>query len=62
LSKKADEYLSHGSRLVWIIDPRKQEVTVCQPRQEPVTLSRGDVLSGADVIPGFELPVTRLFE
>jgi Uma2 family endonuclease len=62
LAEKAREYLSFGSRLVWIIDPRKQEVMVFQRRQEPVTLSRGDVLSGGDVVPGFELPVARLFE
>jgi Uma2 family endonuclease len=62
LTAKGREYLHYGSRLVWIIDPRKQEVMVFQRRQEPVTLSRGDVLSGGDVVPGFELPVARLFE
>jgi Uma2 family endonuclease len=62
LTDKAREYQSFGSRLVWIIDPRQQQVMVFRPGREPVTLSRGDVLSGADVVPGFELPVTRLFE
>jgi Uma2 family endonuclease len=62
LSKKADEYLSHGSRLVWVIDPRRQEVTVFRAAHEPVTLAHTDVLSGADVVPGFEMPVVRLFE
>jgi Uma2 family endonuclease len=62
LTEKAREYLSFGSRLVWIIDPRQQQVMVFRPGREPVTLSRGDILSGADVVPGFELPVARLFE
>jgi Uma2 family endonuclease len=62
LSEKAGEYLSHGSRLVWIIDPRRREVTVFRPGHEPVTLARTDTLSGADVVSGFELPIARLFE
>jgi Uma2 family endonuclease len=62
LAAKAGDYLSHGSRLVWLIDPRRQEVTVFRPGHEPVTLVRADTLSGSDVVPDFQLPVVRLFE
>jgi Uma2 family endonuclease len=62
LIEKAREYLRCGSRIVWIIDPRKQQVTVFRPGHEPVTLGRTDVLSGSDVVPGFQLPVARLFD
>ena len=62
LTDKAGEYLTYGSRAVWILDPRKKEVTVFTPGAEPVALTRDDSLNGGEVVPGFELSVARLFE
>jgi Uma2 family endonuclease len=60
--QKIDEYFAAGVRLVWVV--------YCQPRQvyvyrSPVTiqvLTPQDTLEGDDVIPGFSLPVAKLFE
>jgi Uma2 family endonuclease len=60
--EKATEYVRYGSRLVWVIDPDRNVVVVFRPDAEPSTLATADVLDGADVVPGFELAVSRLFE
>lgn len=60
--EKVDEYLGYGSQMVWVIDPRQQNVVVFRPGIEPVTLTLGDELEGGDVVAGFRFPVSRLFE
>jgi len=62
LSAKAREYLSFGTRLVWVIWPRYERVDVWRPGDErPKSLRMGDTLDGEDVVPGFSYPVARLF-
>ncbi|MDE2855301.1 MAG: Uma2 family endonuclease [Chloroflexota bacterium] len=61
LREKAQLYLRHGSKLVWIIMPAKQSVEIHRPQIPPETLAFEDSLSGDDVLPGFELALRRLF-
>jgi Uma2 family endonuclease len=61
LRAKATEYLEAGARLVWIIDRRTRKAYVYRPGQAPATMSMHDVFDGEDVLPGFEIPVARLF-
>ena len=61
LEERVADYLSAGSRLVWVADPRPRTVTVHQPGAEPVLLGVMDELSGSDVLPGFRVPVLRVF-
>ncbi len=62
MAKKAQTYLSFGTRLVWVIWPRYKRVDVWRPGDEtPTPLGVGDELSGEDVVPGFMYPVARLF-
>jgi Uma2 family endonuclease len=58
VTEKVDEYLAAGVRLVWVIDPKRRAVVVYPGGQ---TLTEADRLSGGNVLPGFSLPVTRLF-
>jgi Uma2 family endonuclease len=62
LVKKAEFYLAHGSRLVWLVYPRTRMVVVYRPNLPPVTLTESDVLEADDVLPGFTLPVRDVFE
>ncbi len=59
---KVREYLRWGVRLIWLVDPNTQTVTVCRPDGERITLKRNQVLSGEDVVPGFKCRVRTLFE
>jgi len=56
---KVDEYLDAGVRLVWVVDPAWHRITV-YPGGE--ILSPGDTLTGGDVLPGFAIPVARVFQ
>lgn len=62
LRKKADYYLANGSRLVWIIYPKKRLVEVYTLDDDVEILTIGDSLDGGDVLPGFTLPVADVFE
>lgn len=61
VQNKAMEYLSAGTRLVWIVEPVGRTVTVYEPGGRSRVLTVADTLSGADVIPGFGLPVRAIF-
>lgn len=59
--QKALAWLGHGSRVVWNVDPVAEAVTVYRSRDEVRVRRSGDELDGADVVPGFALPVAELF-
>jgi Uma2 family endonuclease len=59
---KVREYLQWGVRLVWLVDPDTQTVTVCRPQSEPTALKGNQVLSGEEVVPGFKCRVRTLFQ
>jgi Uma2 family endonuclease len=61
VEEKIERYLTYGSKLVWKADPRLRLVEVRRPNRPPQTLYIGDVLYGEDVLPGFTLPVARIF-
>ena len=61
LSEKAEMWLSFGSREVWLANPSPISITRYRPGQAPVTLYEDDVLDGGDLLPGFSIPVWRLF-
>jgi len=60
--RKAQRYLSHGTALLWLIDPEAKTAEIWRrgtERREVIDLD-GE-LPGADVLPGFSLPLKRLF-
>jgi Uma2 family endonuclease len=61
LRAKAREYLAAGTRLVWLLDPRKRVVEVHAAGTPVVMPDADDSLDGADVLPGFRLSVRALF-
>jgi len=63
MAAKARRYLHAGTRLVWIVWPRQQQVDIWRPgdTQPSAVLGAGDVLDGEDVVPGFVYPVAYLF-
>lgn len=62
MAQKRREYFASGSRMVWEIDPRRKTVAVYTSPTKRTMLTEPDTLDGGDVIPGFTLPLTELFE
>jgi len=59
---KVDAYRKDGVRLVWIIDPQQEKVTVHRLAEEhPIVLTKEKTLSGEDVLPGFEVKISEIF-
>ena len=46
--KKVRHHLTHGVRLVWVVDPQDRSVTVYRSRQQATILEENDTLSGED--------------
>ena len=47
--------------MVIVVNPRRHEVTVHLPEEEPTTLTEEATLDGGDVVPGWTLPVRDIF-
>jgi len=61
MARKLRDYLSAGVRLVWYIDPRDRTARVFTSIDEGLRLGEKDVLDGGQVLPGFQLPLEKLF-
>jgi len=59
LAKVAD-WLSAGTRLVWVIDPDRRLARIYRPDGTESVLGEIDVLEGEDVIPGFACPLDSI--
>jgi Uma2 family endonuclease len=55
-------YLARGVRQAWLVDTGDETVTVFGAEREPVTLGRGAVLEGGDLLPGFYVHLDDLFD
>ena len=62
VAEKALAYLNAGTRLVWVLEPVAQTVTVYRSERDIEILTRDDTLTGEDVVPEFSCPVAHLFE
>jgi Uma2 family endonuclease len=60
--QKIDEYFAAGVRLVWVIYCEPRKVYVYRSNLDIQVLAPQDTLDGDAVIPGFSLPVAKLFE
>jgi Uma2 family endonuclease len=60
--KKAAYYLANGSRMVWLAYLTKRSVEVHRRSQPVEILEDGDVLDGDDVLPGFTLSLSDVFD
>ena len=60
---KAVAWLEAGCRMVPVADPEQDAVTVYRSREDVRILvsEAGDVIDGADVVPGWRLPVAEVF-
>lgn len=61
LNKRVD-YFAWGTRLVWQLDPTAQTTEVFTGAEESFVVELTGTLDGGDVLPGFSLPLAKLFE
>lgn len=62
LNRKIEALLAGGSLAVWVIYPEEQEVRVFVPGGASYMRRGHDTLSLPELLPGWELPVARIFE
>ncbi|WP_218081147.1 Uma2 family endonuclease [Anthocerotibacter panamensis] len=62
LRAKMQEYIEHGAKLGWLLDPETRQVVIYRPDRAVETLEGATILSGEDVLPGFVLDLKAVWE
>lgn len=62
VDEKIAEWLRAGCAMAWVVNGRRRSVSVHRPGGLVSVLTETDTLDGGDVLPGFRLPVARIFE
>ncbi len=61
LRLKMDEWIENGARLAWLVDPFQKKVYIYRPGSEQQISDDPASISGEDVLPGFELDLTKVW-
>jgi Uma2 family endonuclease len=59
---KIRDYLKSGVKLVWLVDPDVQTVTVYEGSMRGIELDEDETITGGDVLPEFSSMVAEFFE
>jgi Uma2 family endonuclease len=62
MARKRREFFERGTKLFWIVDPKRKVVTVYQSSDDGHDLGLDDFVDGEDVLPGFRLSIRNWFE
>jgi len=62
LVRKVRQYLKHGGHTVWVVYPETREVHVFEASGAIRVVGEEQVLEAPELLPGFAVPVARLFE
>ena len=61
VTDKVEEWLDAGVSIVLELNPAQQELTIYRPGAESLALGPEDAFDGAELLPGFTLPLRTLF-
>jgi Uma2 family endonuclease len=61
VEEKVEDWLSAGTRAVWVVSPKRRGVTVYRSMTDVTRLSEADELDGGDVVPSFRCKVSEIF-
>lgn len=61
VDEKVEQWLGAGTKLVWVVDPKKKTIAVHRIGRDARILTTNDMLDGEDVVPGFHIPVSVVF-
>lgn len=62
LDEMREEYLACGVKLVWVVDPYAETVTVYRPDKKAELFNADQELTGGSILPGFKVKVSEFFE
>ena len=62
VDEKIRMWLDLGVSMALVVRPAERMIIVHRPGVSAVTLSREDTLDGGDVLPGFSLPLSEIFD
>lgn len=60
--ERVQDFLESGTQQVWVLWPRRQSVSVYSPNGDTRELGPDAQLDGGDMLPGFSVTVSDLFE
>ncbi len=61
LQDKMQEYIESGAQLGWLIDPLEKKVWIYRPEAAVACLENPATVSGDPVLPGFVLPLDKIW-
>ena len=62
MRREVAEYLAAGSQRVWVVYPAARSVAVHQADGTTITYSGDDVITDEELLPGFVLPLSDIFD
>ena len=62
VEEKVADWLDAGTLAVIVVDPRRRTVKVHRSHTDAVVLKEADVLDVGDAVPGWQMPVSDIFE
>jgi Uma2 family endonuclease len=61
IAANVHDYFEAGTRRVWIVRPRVKMVTIHRTEQDVQIIAATQSLNAADVLPGLEIPLAKIF-
>ena len=62
IARKVAEYLTAGSQRVWVVHPAGRRVVIHRADGTVLSYGEGDVITDEELLPGFSLPLSEIFE
>jgi Uma2 family endonuclease len=62
IAEKVNMWLAHGTVSCWVADPDSMTLTIHRTGQKPRRLTVGDTITDEPALPGFSLPLARIFK
>jgi len=60
IQEKLTEYFAIRVQVVWLVDPKRRQLTLYRSLTDAELLGASAMLSGGDILPGFEIAVAEL--